>query len=600
MKKQTVLYTAATAAATAAVLASAATNVCNSANAITAHQTITLNSAETRYDFGSGQGCSINDDINIVIDATMKYGNADSPLTTVAMGPGVNVGRRSHVTIKGQDAGKLNEKDYRAPYAIQIHGNMFYDDAMIAVTGAFAPKVVISILGNRFNTSTPLGARGPKVLGDMSDWVSNVAIDDVYLHGTTITIAENNLYGSDINGVAAVYAVSMRDIYYFAAGSAISVTGNNITAVCNPAQYKAPCAYGVHGYGAYMYNEGSFAIDRNRMHIAGGALVEMPAITNIGKTVRVSFDENYGTANTLYVYHRVPETTLQPLIRFGSVRAQGDTAVSCSLNRFTVTGSNGMIGIADIDILERATVTVRGNAITTEGCDPGAYVMDLTTSDESKVTFAQNDFYRDDDTAIERPMLYVRGTFALKGTSTLEVSGNNQRGREPVTAPSAILLDLGAGAATSGLTLNGDSTLGVCNNRVHGVDTATDVDSVRRVINSVLHGRVRASGCAFAFPTTTTTTTTTRATTTTTATTTPTTTTAATTTTVTEPTTEENTGTEEETAATSESGPAEATTNAPVDQPTTTTRDFSNGAATVGGRGMFAAALAALLSAALF
>lgn len=496
--------------AAATVCATAATNVCP-AGSITADTRVSLNTSETQYNFASGVGCNVGEDLNVLIDGSVAYGTPASPMTTVAVGPSVIFGRRACLAIRGGDYSLANG---RSPYTINVRNNAFYDDAMLTIAGALPANSVISIYGNRFNASSSLGARSPSFFTERT--AASIAMDTIYLLAkSSILISMNSIYGSDIYGASVIHGVYTSQIFGYGDGASLAIVDNNITAICNPIQLQKACAFGVSSGTLYAYANTVINVDRNRMYTAGGLIARLPLIVNPVKKIEMTFDANYGSANTMYVYLTVPNVNMQPFIIFDSINIQNSSRLSCSNNTFQVNGANGMIGFnGGFDTFEGTQVDIMANVITTQTCDPGIYFVDHVVDGKSRLTIASNVFYRDDDTAIEHSMVYFVSTFGIKSFGFIEVSGNEYGGREPVTSPSAILVDLSPTAASSGFTFNGDGSLYVCSNRLHGVDETT-ADLVRKDINAALHYRVKTDGCRFAAPTSASNTTTTVPTTTT-------------------------------------------------------------------------------------
>lgn len=478
--------------------------------------TVTANNAGgATHTFKSG--CFMMDETDVVLDASMALGSNASPVTTVTIGPNVNIGRRSVIDIKGcENTIAAN----RAPVIINIRDNQFGNDACIHANGAFSVGSVINIVGNRFNASTALGIRMPAPSGPTSSWAACVTINTLYLYGSKMSIASNNIYGTDIDGVSRIIGVNVvSSIFFMADGADFAVEGNNITSVCNPIALGGICSYGVMAQSLYAYTKGSYRVDKNNFYVAGGMVNSMPSIFNPLQTSQLSFSKNNGNVNTMYLPYDAENA--HPFTIFNAVNIQSNTSLTVADNVFEVNGHGGMFVFnSDFKMDDNSTMIVRRNVVKTIECDAGLYFAEFSLAGQASVLVESNTLYRDDDTPVVRPAFYYGLSFAMADNSKFAVSANTLGGRAQSTA---LVVDLSPGAAAAHIFDN-TASFQLCNNNMDGV-ALTSVDAVKAAVNAEIRGYISATGCPV--PQTTTVPTTTTATTTSAAATTTTTTTAA-------------------------------------------------------------------------
>jgi hypothetical protein len=461
------------------------------AGQLSSNVTIALDTPGATHSIAAG--CILDPDLDITIDASMPAGTTSSAPATLTISQ-VNFGRRDVLIFKGYpNQGEVQ----RLPYVINILNNQFGNDAAIFFRGALPPTSVVTISGNRLNASTPLGLRIPPPYTSVSTWAASIIIYDIMLlAGAKVFVTENSILGSDIVGnhnIFGVYVVTQA--FFFGDGSRLSISKNNITTLCNPLARNGICGYGVMTNSIYVYAKGEFNVDENTFNTAGSLVSSLDYIVNPALNTahaKITFNGNKGTLNTMYLFSEVDEK-LQAFTSFKNTNLQQQSSLEIMENSFDITGDSGMFAFqGDFITGENASVTVGNNKLVTRTCTPGIYFEDHSTTDSSRLRILNNDFYRDDDTNINAPMVYFAKSIGLKGKSTFTVAYNKYGGREVPTGTK--LIDLSA-AAVNGFTFDGDARLYVCGNVVGGTALLT-TNAVWGAIHSALQPRVLVSNCA--------------------------------------------------------------------------------------------------------
>eukprot|EP00388_Colpodella_angusta_P017237 GDKJ01042683.1.p1 GENE.GDKJ01042683.1~~GDKJ01042683.1.p1 ORF type:complete len:555 (+),score=104.70 GDKJ01042683.1:46-1710(+) len=449
---------------------------------------ITLND-ETGPTHSIASGCIVDPELDIEIDASMDVGTAASPATTVNI-VGVNIGAQSTMVLIGCD--NNDHAALRAPYVINILNNRFGNDAVLFVRGALPPMSAVTIQSNRFNASTPLGTRIPAPYTSVSTWASCIIFYDLTLNNAQIDVSLNNIYGSDIGGAARIFGVyAPTNIFFMGDNSKFNVHNNNITTICNPLVLNGICGYGVMTNNLFAYAKGEYNVDNNVFITAGSLVSNMPNIINPVSSGKVTFNGNRGTLNTMYLPYTI-SSSLQPFVMFNSINVQAQSSVEVIGNTFDITGTSGMFGFyGDFIFFENTSITISNNRLTSRSCTPGIYFNEHSTAGNSRVRILNNEFYRDDDTAVDTPMLFFGNSFGLKETSTLTVAYNTFGGR--VVPASALLLDLAA-TAINNFNFDGNARLLMCGNVLGGKALLT-ASAVWSAIHTSLRSRVAINGC---------------------------------------------------------------------------------------------------------
>lgn len=467
-----------------------ATEFCPSGE-ISTNVTIALDTPGATHTIASG--CIIAPEMNIIINASMNAGTTSSSAATVTISQ-VNIGRRDVVIFTGATS---EIAQTRFPYIINIVNNQFGNDAAIFFRGALPPASVVTVSGNRFNASTPLGQRMPSPFSSVSTWAACIIFYDLTLFSAKVFVTQNNIYGSDIAGnynIIGVYVYTQ--IFFMADGSQFSVSQNNITTICNPIARNGICGYGVMTSSLYIYAKGEYNVNDNTFNSAGCLINNVPNLINPSlpseANGKITFSGNRGILNTMYLPHTI-DPKLQPFMMFNSINIQQHSSIEVLNNNFDISGTSGMFGFSgDFNFFENSTITIASNRLVTRDCTPGIYFEEHSTADTSRVRILNNDFYRDDDTNIDAPLLYFGKSFGLKFTATLTVAYNKFGGR---SVPStAMIMDMSA-AAVNAFTFANDARLYACGNVLGGTALLT-TSQVWPTLHNSLRARVLVTGCS--------------------------------------------------------------------------------------------------------
>lgn len=316
-----------------------ATEFCPSGQ-ISNHISIDLDTPGATHTIASG--CIAAEDLNIVVNASMNVGSPSSAPTTVTISQ-VNIGRRDVLIV----AGSSNQvAQQRSPYIINILNNQFGNDAALYFIGSLPPSSVVTVSGNRFNASTPLGQRIPAPFTSVSTWAASIIVYDMTLFSAQVLISQNNIYGSDIAGYYNIFGVYVvNQIFFMGDGAKFGVNNNNITTICNPIARNGICGYGVMANYLYIYAKGQYNVDGNTFNSAGCLITSVPNLVNPSlpgeANAQITFSNNRGTLNTMYLPHTV-DAKLQPFMQFNSINLQQHSYIEVLGNSFDITGTSGM------------------------------------------------------------------------------------------------------------------------------------------------------------------------------------------------------------------------------------------------------------------